>query len=414
MISALLSFWRPCLVGPKLNFIYLTTGANGTGKTAFTLKAVRDKQIKENRPVYWNGRFDLTEEKQKEFGWIKIEAAEWQSVPDGAIFFFDECHNDFPDRSSGAKVPEHVKGLGEHRKRGFDFFLLTQHPGNIDPFIRKIIASPGWHRHLKRNFGSSLISHIDYLAVCDRPEKPGAGKAGTVSMKALPKDVFGWYKSAELHTAKVKIPRQVWIFLTAMAVIPLCIYLTFQFLRKSTAAKDPVAAAAAAPGQAGSGQQVASGKIRSTAEYIADYRPRIASLMHTAPAYDKMTEPKRVPVPAACVEIPKTRLGEPFGCKCYTQDATPYPVDLSMCRQLVAHGSFFAFLPEGEKAAPVSGLQRTVDGPQSRHDRAEQPSGLTLIENPRPTPTAPVAPVELSAQQPRVQPGSKWSFQAGG
>ncbi|EJL70750.1 zonula occludens toxin [Variovorax sp. CF313] len=412
MISALLSFWRPLLTVPKLGFIYLTTGANGTGKTAFTLKAVREMQVKENRPVYWNGRFDLTEEKQKEFGWIKIEADKWQTVPDGAIFFFDECHNDFPDRSSGAKVPEHVRMLGEHRRRGFDFFLLTQHPGNIDPFIRKIIASPGWHRHLKRNFGSSLISHIDYLAVCDRPEKPGAGKAGTVSMKALPKDVFGWYKSAELHTAKIKIPRQVWIFLATLVVIPVCIYLTFQFLRKSTAPKE--AAAVAAPAQAGSGQQVASGRVRTASEYIADYRPRIPSLMHTAPAYDKLTEPRRVPVPAACIEIPKTRLGEPFGCKCYTQDATPYPVDLSMCRQLVAHGSFFAFLPEGEKAATTAVVARAADVPQVRQDRAEAPSGLTLIDGPRPTPTAAVAPVGLSAQQPHVQPGSKWSFQAGG
>ncbi|WP_432727569.1 zonular occludens toxin domain-containing protein [Variovorax sp. W6] len=405
------SFWRAALLPRALGFIYLTTGANGTGKTAFTLKAVREKQVKENRPVYWNGRFDLTEEKQKEFGWIKIEAKDWESVPDGAIFFFDECHNDFPDRSSGARVPDHVKMLGEHRKRGFDFFLLTQHPGNIDPFIRKIIASPGWHRHLKRNFGSSLISHIDYLAVCDRPEKPGAGKAGTVSMKALPKDVFGWYKSAELHTAKVKIPRQVWIFLTALLVIPLCIYMTFQFLRKSTTPKDQSSVAAAGVAPAGSGQPSAAGRVRTATEYVSDYQPRVPSVMHTAPAYDKLTEPKRVPVPAACVEM------KSVGCKCYTQDATPYPVDLSMCRQLVAHGTFLAFLPEGERS---TGARTPVDQPKAQQGpESAVPAlpGPVLIQGGDKSPGAPAAVSTASADaglRPRVQPGSRWSFTTGG
>lgn len=42
--------------------LYLTTGANGTGKTLFTLKEVREKQLAENRPVYHNGRFTMTAE----------------------------------------------------------------------------------------------------------------------------------------------------------------------------------------------------------------------------------------------------------------------------------------------------------------------------------------------------------------
>lgn len=406
MISNVLRFWRSALIPTRLNFIFLTTGANGTGKTAFTLKAVRDLQIKENRPVYWSGRFDLYPEKEKEFGWIKIEATEWQSVPPGAIFFFDECHNDFPDRSSGAKIPEFVKALGEHRKHGYDFFLLTQHPGNIDPFIRKIIASPGWHRHLKRNYGSSLISHIDYLAVCDRPEKPGAGKGGSVSMKALPKEVYTWYKSAELHTAKIKIPRQVWMFAAALCVIPLCAWGVLRYLSKTTAPKDAQSAAAGAPGAAGQGGGAAA-RVRTTVEYLADYQPRLPGLMHSAPAYDKLTEPKRVPVPAACVEM------KSMGCKCYTQDATPYPVDLAMCRQLVAHGSFLAFLPEGDRRMP--------DAAPMPREHPEQPlpasSGLVVLGSGGSSPGAPTEVAAASptpSPQPRVQAGTKWSFQPGG
>jgi zona occludens toxin len=62
--------------------------------------------------------------------------------------------------------------------------------------------------------------------------------------------------------------------------------------------------------------------------------------MHTAPVYDQLTEPKRVPLPSACIE------SKAKGCKCYTQDATDYPVDLAMCRRLVAHGMFIPFAQE--------------------------------------------------------------------
>ncbi len=352
-------------------FIYLTTGANGTGKTAFTLKAVREKQVAENRAVYWNGRFDLTEEKQAEFGWTKIDAKDWQQAPPGAIFFFDECHNDFPSRPTGSKTPDYVAAFGEHRKHGYDFFLLTQHPGNLDPFIKKIIASPGWHRHLKRNFGSRMISLIDYLAVMDRPEKPGAGKAGTVTIKPLPKEVYGWYKSAELHTAKVKIPRQVWIVLGALIMVPLLAYAAIRMVQRTYQPKASEEATAAGLVQ-GAAPAVDGKQPKSAASYVADYRPRIAGLMHTAPVYDKLTEPKRVPVPAACVEMASK------GCKCYTQDATPYPVDLAMCRQLVQHGAFLAFLPEGERAERQTSAPRPDPQPQ-RVAALAVPSGLSLI-----------------------------------
>lgn len=123
--------------------LYLSSGANGAGKTLFTLKDVRDLQVKTGRPVAHNGRFELV----AEFGWKQIDAKEWQQEPDGTIFLFDECHNDFPVRGTGSAVPDYVKMLAEHRRRGFDFFLITQHPMNVDAFVRRLIGPPGWHRH---------------------------------------------------------------------------------------------------------------------------------------------------------------------------------------------------------------------------------------------------------------------------
>jgi zona occludens toxin len=142
------------------------------------------------------------------------------------------------------------------------------------------------------------------------------------------------------------------------------------------------------------------------AEYIASYQPRIAGLMHSAPAYDKLTEPKRVPVPAACVEM------KSVGCKCYTQDATPYPVDLSMCRQLVAQGSFLAFQAEGDRR-PSETVQTRLPAP----DRpVAAPSGLAVIDGGGKAPGAQTSVAAAGVlpdlgSKPRVRSGSPWSFE---
>src|SRR3989344_1834878 len=131
--------------------LYLISGANGAGKTLNTLKWVRERQLKENRP---------------------------------------EAHNDLPNRPAGSTVPDAVKMLAEHRRRGFDFYMVTQHPQNIDSFVRRLIGPPGWHRHLKRSFGVDMVSVLEWSAVNPNCEKDGSGKTGTVTMQAFPKEVY--------------------------------------------------------------------------------------------------------------------------------------------------------------------------------------------------------------------------------
>ncbi len=315
-------------------FIHLTTGANGAGKTLFTLKEVRERSLKESRPVFHNGRFKLT----ADFGWQQIEFKDWQSCPDGAIFLIDECHNDMPVRKSGADVPDHIKMLAEHRARGFDFYLITQHPANIDSFVRRIVGSPGWHRHLKNFKGSPLVSKVEWAAVNLNCEKPGSGDSGTVEMVTRPTEVYKWYESATLHTAQRKLPKQLWIFLGCMALIPFLAYGAWQTIGRSSLKKTEQGADGAAavqplgvsPGASGAGGGPA---VLTPAQYVAAYSPRIPDLPHTAPVYDAVTQPVQAPYPAACVAS-ATR------CNCYSQQATRLHVSDFLCRELVKTGFF--------------------------------------------------------------------------
>lgn len=329
--------------------IYLTTGANGTGKTLFTLKEVREKQLKENRPVYHNGRFTLTAEGES-FGWKQIDFKNWQDCPDGSIFLLDECHNDMPKIASGAAIPPHIMALGEHRRRGFDFYLITQHPQNISTFVRKIIGAPGWHRHLKRNFGADLVSQLEWSFTNDSCEKPNAGSSGTVTMRPFPKEVYAWYSSAVLHTGKKRIPRQVWVLLASVILVPILFYAGFRALTKPAADQ---ASGAAASGSAGASAvshvPAATGLTRS--EWLSQAVPRLDGLPATAPRYDSVTTPTDAPYPAACLESRQR------GCRCYTQQATLMTMAAELCRMIVQRGFFM----DWQSPSVAASLQHEVD-----------------------------------------------------
>lgn len=332
--------------------LYITTGANGAGKTLFTLKDVRERQLKENRPVYHNGRFRL---KREDFGWKQIDFKDWQTVPDGAIFLIDECHNDMPLRKGASEPPEHIRMLAEHRVRGFDFYLITQHPANIDLFVRRLVGSPGWHRHLKNVMGSPLVSHLTWSHVNNDCEKPNSGANGEVSMHARPKEVFDWYESATLHTGKPKIPYQVYVLGAAVIAVPVLLYFAYSAFAKTTAGVAINGSANTAktekssifsPGVAHHTPAQES-RPKTQAEYLAEYNPRLPGLPHTAPRYDKLMEAKTAPTPSACIATSER-------CKCYTNQATVLDVPDSLCRDIVKKGYFSDWVqPEERENKPL-------------------------------------------------------------
>lgn len=401
--------------------LYLRTGGNGSGKTLFTLQDVRKLQLETGRPVCHNGRFKIKPEKEAEFGWKKIDFKDWQDQDDGTIFLIDECHYDLPQRPPSQFPPPHIAKLTEHRARGFDFFLLTQHPGNIDKFVRNLVQPPGWHEHVKRLAGAAPVSNFcRWDAVELQCEKMGSGRTGEVKTRAFPKEVYDWYDSAFLHTGKVRVPSRVWVVLACMLAVPTLLYLGFSSAFRNVAGdevepakvvKDGLAGATGAPGSSSSPT-----RVKTTAEFIAAHQPRIEGLRHTAPAYDKLTEPKRVPVPAACMSM-----GDK--CRCYTQDATVYQTSADICRQIVQNGLWLDFNPEGSR-----GFDQNAARPVQPNGAVAAPSGeapaptasLAVFADPGRSTGRPDARVATSAvgqqpesARPRVPSSSPWSFRSG-
>lgn len=331
--------------------IYLTTGANGAGKTLCTLKDVREQQLKENRPVYYHG-FDLNPETEAEFGWQKFDPKEWQKLPDGSICIMDECQGYFGVRAT-KEIPDYIQAMAvDRRKRGFDFWMICPHPTLLDVFIRRLIDKPSWHRHIKRAFGADVVSVLKFSSPDLKCESPGSGARGEVSMRPYPKEVYGWYRSASLHTGKRSIPTKVWLLLGCIvafvALSAAGVYYVGRIGKHGSASGQSV------PGTPGTqqpgiegfppGSRPAPEKLRlerGLREYAADYSPRINGLPHTAPVYDDLTKPSRVPVPAACLEM----RGK---CGCYTQQGTVLPTSVDLCQQIVRNGYFLDFEPDGQ------------------------------------------------------------------
>lgn len=338
--------------------LHLITGSNGTGKTLFTLRWVRDRQLKENRPVYYNGRFDINPGTEAEFGWQKLPFDQWQTMPEGGIYICDEAHNDIPPGKPVNALPPHIVALGEHRKHGYDFYLITQHPRNLHGFVTRLLGSPGWHRHLKRLAGGSNVVRVHQWDAVDKdPERVTAKNTAEHWVAKFPKEVFGWYTSAVMHTSKARMPVYVW-WLIALIIVFVG-FLThgiykFRSMASTPQEAPPTLTQAAAPSAGHTVTGTVEPRPMTAAEYAASFVPRINGLQHTAPRYDELTKPQAVPKPAACLEMKGA-------CKCYTQRGTPYPTTADICQQIVKGGLFLDFEPDQVQQPYMPFGQQTQD-----------------------------------------------------
>lgn len=210
--------------------IYLVTGTPGAGKTLFTilmLSEVRD------RPIYY---YKI---KLKPAGvaalpnWTEISKEDlehWSQYPDGSIFLVDEAHTVFPQRGTTAKLPQFIEDLAEHRHRGMDFYVIDQHPKDVDIFIRRRTYQ---HWHWVNVFGMDSSTKMAWQGYTDeQPDDYHAKKKAEKSRHKFPKQVYDWYESASVHTKKKRIPWQIYAIPVLLLVAGLLAWYAFHVLMK--------------------------------------------------------------------------------------------------------------------------------------------------------------------------------------
>lgn len=316
--------------------IELITGTPGSGKTLYAISQIKAKSEKENRPVYYSGIADLT------LGWTEIDPEKWFDAPPNSIVVIDECQKVFRPRSFGGQVPQYVSELETHRHKGIDLVFITQHPMLVDSNIRRLV---GRHFHVARRFGTHRASIFEYESCKDQP----LNKIESATARhewAYPKVAFNYYKSAEVHNFKRRIPTKYYIILASIAVI---IGASWIFLNRFSDKINGTDHQKATPGLVS--QNTSTGSVTrnsktevSPYQYYIDRAPRIVGLQHTAPAYDEVVKPIRAAIPVACIS-------DGSRCLCSSQQGTRMDVPKAMCMNIVEKGYFVDWQERTESAS---------------------------------------------------------------
>lgn len=155
----------------------------------------------------------LLEPVKNRFGEVLYTPIDWASIEDGSLVLLDEAQQFFPPLAVGEPVPAHIAFLNVHRHRGLDIEVITQHPKNLHSNVRRLV---GRHLHLRRVFGWGRAVMYEWDHCQDNLT---ALKTAVVTQFSYPKEVFQFYKSAEIHTKQTF--RKPWWMWLPIAVIPL-------------------------------------------------------------------------------------------------------------------------------------------------------------------------------------------------
>lgn len=334
--------------------ITLITGLPGHGKTLYTIVKVKELAEQTNRAVYQHGIKDLT------LSWQQLDdPKQWNHLPEGSIIIIDECQDFFPVHDSKLASQDYVLQLAKHRHRGYDIYLITQHPMNIHAFVRRLIDK---HYHTIRAFGMAASNFHEWNKVIDYPEK--TKKDSITQLFPYPKDAYKYYKSAEVHTIQRKIPKKViWLlvipFLLAGLGYVAWLKLNPKHTRDLIEGNKPT-------------QQYQSGIVQTNnqqvpkLDYLQSHTARLSDFPASAPIYDEITKPTTAPVPAACVLIRNK-------CQCYSQQATHLQTSDSVCRQIVAGGYFQDFDTNKQSEKTTKELQASPIGVSGRSPDVDSP-----------------------------------------
>lgn len=381
--------------------ITLITGLPGNAKTLYSIREVVDWAARENRAVYYSGVKGLLidDPRLKGTEWTEFDPLTWhETVPSGSIIFIDEAQKIFRSRSLGSIPGKHVTELEEHRHKGIDFVMVTQHPSLVDPAVRKLTQI---HKHLVRIWGAPATTVHRWDAVRDNCDKPSARKDSESSKWVFDKSLYGVYHSADVHTMKFRLPGRVKLLLVLPVLFAALAYVAYSSLRRVANPGEELSAVAAHAGQVGSagagspaggvgaraGGSVplaVSDPLEDAKQYVAMRTPRVEGLPETAPRYDALTVPVRVPVPAMCIQTGSERRpdeGE-IKCRCYTQQATPVAVPFAMCVELAQGGRFQDFDPDPRaQGGRADDSVRVVAAGRADRPVREQVSGETIASN---------------------------------
>lgn len=315
----------------------LITGNPGNGKTLHTLQIVEKQRLEaiteknddgtlrypNGRAVYQNGIHGLT------LPWLPLEdPRKWYECPNGSIVVIDEAWRAFPMRKPGDVAPRYIEEFATHRHHGFDIYLITQHRHQIDTFVRKMVTR---HIHLERKHGAEHANVWQWEKETDTNSSKRKEEALKTSW-AYPKEIYNWYKSAEIHTVRKDFPwlKFWWMPPLAVLVIVLFVYGIHRLRHMG----DVTGVTPASPAGAATGPGPI---VRGAIWRPGTGKPREWDVLGSAERYDQNYKIATVPAVAGCMQM---EYGHKVTCTCSGVAGDRLPFSTFQCMELVRNGWF--------------------------------------------------------------------------
>lgn len=329
--------------------IYLITGNMGTGKTSKAVSMILNNEdnlfkmtIEDgtiiDRPLYFSHIDGLDTKKfnAHELTKEQIQSASLdQILPTGSVLIVDEAHWTYPVRSAASKVPEYIQKLSELRHDGFTLILMTQHPMQLDVFVRNLVSK---HYHLERKaLGMKQYSWYKCVTSLDNP----SAVTGVESKNwTPPKDAFKYYKSSSQHQKfKKKIPPALYALILILGVVAWKTYTMYTIYDKNVNVNpkqqiEQAALSASSPALQQSQFDYHNNQFKNSQSITADMLvPTIPEKPETKPLYDNVRQVKVFERVAACIK------GGKSGCTCYSDQATELlEISKERCLKYVKNG----------------------------------------------------------------------------
>jgi hypothetical protein len=186
---------------------------------------------------------------------------------------------------------------------------------------------------VRRKFGL----HRAVLKTWDRFQ---SNTAATDTLSApiwkYPKEIFGMYTSATMHTVKRKIPWFIWAVPVLIAIVTAASwYAKHGLMAMGTPAQVPGQVQPGVQGQQFKGSMRDADDSLRQRDYVKWMTPRVAGQPWTAPAWDQL-QPQGTP-DLYCIAVEDGR------CECRTEQGTKYQVKANICRSIAADGVYNPF-----------------------------------------------------------------------
>lgn len=344
--------------------IYLFTGNMGTGKTSRVVSMILNNEdglfkmkledgTEVDRPLYFchidgldKRKFNAHELTEEEI----MSAPLRDIIPQGAVLIVDEAHYTYPVRAAGRPVPPYIQELTELRHHGHTVILMTQHPSQLDVFVRNLVSK---HTHLERK-AVGMKQYTWYKCVTSL-DNPAAVTGVESSSWKPPKEAFKYYKSSSQHQKfKKNIPLAVWALVAIFGFMAWKGYNVYQIYKQGSGQVEVVKSvsdsSASEPQAITETDQSKSPQDINSNLKATDFVPTLAEKPESKPIYDNVRQVKTFEYIAGCVE------GGNSGCTCYSDQGTPLKeITKTMCKDYVRNG--LPFNPYKDKTQTTQATQ---------------------------------------------------------